>query len=128
MDPNIGHEQPWPSRDEVESLSARFLSLMTRAHCSACNGYYGLAFDQPVCPTCHAFLYANVHDAEINLQLVINFHLLGKYWLALHTRIPIFPAYCQSCKGWIKCNNIEEEKEGTRGSEVPALVANNSSL
>jgi ubiquitin-conjugating enzyme E2 D/E len=43
---------------------------MRRAHCSACNGYYGPAFDQPVCPTCHAFLYANIHDAEINLQLV----------------------------------------------------------
>ena len=67
-------ENPWPRRDEVESLSAKFSSLMTRAHCSACNGYYGPAFDQPVCPTCHAFLYANANDAEINLQLVGSLH------------------------------------------------------
>lgn len=66
----LEEEDNWPSRDEVQTLASKFSSLMTRNHCSACNGYYGPAFGQPVCPTCHAFLYANVHDAEINLQLM----------------------------------------------------------
>ena len=35
-----------------------------------CNGYYGPAFSQPVCATCHAFLYANDLDQEINLQIM----------------------------------------------------------
>ena len=35
-----------------------------------CNGYYGSSHGQPVCPTCHAFLYANDIDEEVNLQLL----------------------------------------------------------
>merc|ERR1712165_511433 len=39
--------------------------------CSACNGYYGQAHGQPVCLTCHAFLYASGLDAgNVNLQLM----------------------------------------------------------
>ncbi len=40
----------------------------TAPPCSSCNGYYGPSFSQPVCATCHAFLYANDLDAEVNLQ------------------------------------------------------------
>ena len=27
--------------------------------CCFCNGYYGPCFEEPVCPTCHAFLFPN---------------------------------------------------------------------
>ena len=37
--------------------------------CNACNGYYGPAHGQSVCPTCHAFLYANDLDLEVNVEL-----------------------------------------------------------
>eukprot|EP00096_Caligus_rogercresseyi_P000924 TRINITY_DN11490_c0_g1_i1.p1 TRINITY_DN11490_c0_g1~~TRINITY_DN11490_c0_g1_i1.p1 ORF type:complete len:375 (-),score=79.25 TRINITY_DN11490_c0_g1_i1:56-1180(-) len=30
--------------------------------CTTCNGYYGPSFGEPVCPTCHAFLYADDHE------------------------------------------------------------------
>ncbi len=92
----MGKNDEFPSRDEIEKLSTRFSSLMTRAHCSACNGYYGPAFGQPVCPTCHAFLYANVHDAEINIQLVIMlFHKLFRFKF-LHRGLP----QVMSCNFW----------------------------
>ncbi|XP_017892028.1 uncharacterized protein LOC108632156 isoform X2 [Ceratina calcarata] len=29
------------------------------AMCTFCNGYYGPCFEEPVCPTCHAFLFPN---------------------------------------------------------------------
>ena len=47
--------------------------------CSTCNGYYGPSFGQPVCATCHAFLYANDLDAEINLQETRSFALVLSY-------------------------------------------------
>ena len=39
-------------------------------HCAVCNGYYGPCFEQPVCGTCHAFLYANDLDAEVAQQMM----------------------------------------------------------
>ena len=45
-------------------------SLTSTAVCRACNGYYGPCFSEPVCATCHAFLYANDLDQEINLQIM----------------------------------------------------------
>jgi len=35
--------------------------------CRACNGYYGPCFSEPVCATCHAFLYASSLEQEILL-------------------------------------------------------------
>nr|ACO12872.1 Ubiquitin-conjugating enzyme E2-17 kDa [Lepeophtheirus salmonis] len=32
--------------------------------CTTCNGYYGPSFGEPVCATCHAFLYADDLDPE----------------------------------------------------------------
>ena len=37
--------------------------------CRACNGYYGPCFSEPVCATCHAFLYASSMEQEIQLGL-----------------------------------------------------------
>ena len=37
--------------------------------CRACNGYYGPCFSEPVCATCHAFLYASSLEQEIQLGL-----------------------------------------------------------
>lgn len=34
-------------------------ALTSTQTCRACNGYYGPCFSEPVCPTCHAFLYAS---------------------------------------------------------------------
>ena len=34
-------------------------ALTSTNTCRACNGYYGPCFSEPVCPTCHAFLYAS---------------------------------------------------------------------
>lgn len=38
--------------------------------CVACNGYYGPCFGQPVCATCHAFLYASQLEQEMNAQVL----------------------------------------------------------
>ena len=58
-----------PSQAAVSRVSSAFLASHCAA-CNACNGYYGPAFSQPVCATCHAFLYANDLDQEINLQIM----------------------------------------------------------
>jgi hypothetical protein len=34
-------------------------SQLSVSSCQACNGYYGPCFGEPVCATCHAFLYAS---------------------------------------------------------------------
>ena len=63
----------WPSRCTVDRVSSHLLSESRgdSGVCSACNGYYGHAHGQPVCLTCHAFLYASGLDAEnVNLQLM----------------------------------------------------------
>ena len=63
----------WPSRYMVDRVSSHLLSQSRgdSGVCSACNGYYGQAHGQPVCLTCHAFLYASGLDAEnVNLQLM----------------------------------------------------------
>ena len=61
--------RPGPSRASVSKVSSTFLTANC-AVCNVCNGYYGPAFSQPVCATCHAFLYANDLDQEINLQIM----------------------------------------------------------
>ena len=63
----------WPSRCVVDRVSNHLLSQSCgdTGVCSACNGYYGQSHGQPVCLTCHAFLYASGLDAEnVNLQLM----------------------------------------------------------
>lgn len=41
-------------------------SYLTHTHtCRACNGYYGPCFGEPVCATCHAFLYASSLEHEM---------------------------------------------------------------
>jgi len=42
--------------------------MVSGSSCATCHGYYGSANGQPVCPTCHAFLYANDVDVEANAQ------------------------------------------------------------
>ena len=42
---------------------------LTSSTCRACNGYYGPCFSEPVCATCHAFLYASSLEQEIELGL-----------------------------------------------------------
>ena len=55
----------------LHQTNHRFIhSLQGGSHCMTCNGYYGSSHGQPVCPTCHAFLYANDIDEEVNLQLL----------------------------------------------------------
>ena len=62
--------QGWPCRGCVNQTSSRLLSLMVSgSSCATCHGYYGSANGQPVCPTCHAFLYANDVDVEANAQV-----------------------------------------------------------
>ena len=58
-----------PSKKVVKSLANRYAENISNGVCSACNGYYGPAHGQAVCATCHAFLYANDLDQEVNLQL-----------------------------------------------------------
>lgn len=59
----------FPERSSVKLMSTRFSDAISNGVCSACNGYYGPAHGQSVCATCHAFLYANDLDAEVNVQL-----------------------------------------------------------
>ncbi len=58
-----------PKKSAIKVLATRFAEAISNGVCSACNGYYGAAHGQSVCPTCHAFLYANDLDAEVNVQL-----------------------------------------------------------
>ncbi len=59
-----------PKSKSVKILAQRFAnSISSDGVCSACNGYYGQAHGQCVCQTCHAFLYANDLDLEVNVQL-----------------------------------------------------------
>jgi len=44
-------------------------SQLTQHTCRACNGYYGPCFSEPVCATCHAFLYASSLEQEIQIQM-----------------------------------------------------------
>ena len=70
--PNNAHQKDTdvlPKRKAVKLMSNRFVDAISNGVCSACNGYYGPAHGQSVCPTCHAFLYANDLDLEVNVQL-----------------------------------------------------------
>lgn len=58
-----------PKRSNIKLLSNKFAEAISSGVCSACNGYYGAAHGQSVCATCHAFLYANDLDLEVNVQL-----------------------------------------------------------
>ena len=58
-----------PSKKLVKILANQYAENISNGVCSACNGYYGPAHGQSVCATCHAFLYANDLDQEVNLQL-----------------------------------------------------------
>jgi len=42
---------------------------LTSSTCRACNGYYGPCFSEPVCATCHAFLYASSLEQEVQLGI-----------------------------------------------------------
>ena len=70
----LNDNEGWPSRGMVDIASNHLLANSrgdSGGVCSACNGYYGQAHGQPVCFTCHAFLYASGLDAEnVNLQLM----------------------------------------------------------
>merc|ERR1712001_701334 len=73
MSSKSSNTNDWPSRCTVDRVSNELLSQSRgeSSVCSACNGYYGQAHGQPVCLTCHAFLYASGLDAEnVNLQLM----------------------------------------------------------
>lgn len=73
MSSKSSNTNDWPSRCTVDRVSNELLSQSRgeSSVCSACNGYYGQANGQPVCLTCHAFLYASGFDAEnVNLQLM----------------------------------------------------------
>ena len=59
----------FPKRNSVKLLASRFAEAISDGVCNACNGYYGPAHGQSVCATCHAFLYANDLDLEVNVQL-----------------------------------------------------------
>jgi len=48
--------------------------LSWQPSCTACNGYYGPCFGEPVCATCHAFLYASNLEQEINIQIMSEEH------------------------------------------------------
>ena len=69
-----GPDPDWPCRACVDETSRRLLSMMSGGgeeanNCASCQGYYGNANGQPVCATCHAFLYANDVDVEANAQV-----------------------------------------------------------
>ena len=55
-------------------------SIMQVHSCLACNGFYGPCFGEPVCATCHAFLYAS------QLEQVQYTHRTGLRYLP---RIPV---------------------------------------
>ena len=66
-----------PSRALVQRVSQSYLRLGSifsssssspQLVCLQCNGYYGPCFNEPVCSTCHAFLYANDLDHEVQVQ------------------------------------------------------------
>ena len=62
-------EKQKPSKKVVKTFANHYAQNISNGVCSACNGYYGPAHGQSVCATCHAFLYANDLDQEVNLQL-----------------------------------------------------------
>ena len=66
---NCQNKNEIPKRKSVKLLASRFADAISDGVCSACNGYYGPAHGQSVCATCHAFLYANDLDLEVNVQL-----------------------------------------------------------
>ncbi|CAD7000682.1 uncharacterized protein LOC101448324 [Ceratitis capitata] len=61
--------------DEDEELAKATeedtFSFSSSTACWVCNGYYGPNFDEPLCGTCHAFLY-NTQAAEEELQTTIS--------------------------------------------------------
>uniref|UniRef100_A0A1L8DT91 E2 ubiquitin-conjugating enzyme n=1 Tax=Nyssomyia neivai TaxID=330878 RepID=A0A1L8DT91_9DIPT len=48
---------------ELKTFSDNFV-FSNLSTCWVCNGYYGPCFGQPVCGTCHAFLFPAVTDEE----------------------------------------------------------------
>uniref|UniRef100_A0A1B0D1A4 E2 ubiquitin-conjugating enzyme n=1 Tax=Phlebotomus papatasi TaxID=29031 RepID=A0A1B0D1A4_PHLPP len=53
---------------ELKDFSDNF-SFSNLSTCWVCNGYYGPCFGQPVCGTCHAFLFPAVTDDIVVTQL-----------------------------------------------------------
>ncbi|XP_059614415.1 uncharacterized protein LOC132260371 [Phlebotomus argentipes] len=49
---------------ELKDFSDNF-AFSNLSSCWVCNGYYGPCFGQPVCGTCHAFLFPSVTDDEV---------------------------------------------------------------
>lgn len=72
---NTNHGNPAHNHAAIEGRAAHINNVVGAGQrvCSACNGYYGPAFNQHVCATCHAFLYAQDVDAEVgNLQQLMS--------------------------------------------------------
>jgi len=53
-----------PSNQNLEDPDLWEVQLQVES-CTACNGYYGPCFGEPVCATCHAFLYASHLELEM---------------------------------------------------------------
>ncbi|XP_033228129.1 uncharacterized protein LOC117179973 isoform X2 [Belonocnema kinseyi] len=43
--------------DKCEKVNAKITVELETISCYICNGYYGPCFEEPVCATCHAFLF-----------------------------------------------------------------------
>ncbi|XP_050319918.1 uncharacterized protein LOC126752920 [Bactrocera neohumeralis] len=54
-----------------EAAQEDTFSFSCSSACWVCNGYYGPNFDEPLCGTCHAFLY-NTQAAEEELETTIS--------------------------------------------------------
>ncbi|XP_049309040.1 uncharacterized protein LOC105233757 [Bactrocera dorsalis] len=54
-----------------EAAQEETFSFSCSSACWVCNGYYGPNFDEPLCGTCHAFLY-NTQAAEEELETTIS--------------------------------------------------------
>lgn len=54
----VCNESLYVDEEFVEYIPCPEFHFPTRS-CTFCNGYYGPCFEEPVCPTCHAFLFPN---------------------------------------------------------------------
>ncbi|XP_075152253.1 modifier of rpr and grim, ubiquitously expressed [Haematobia irritans] len=55
--------------EEQNQLHEDHFNFPNSSTCWVCNGYYGPNFDEPLCSTCHAFLYNTEHAEELETTI-----------------------------------------------------------
>lgn len=74
----------------LHSISSHSLWLQNSCTCSVCNGYYAPSFGEPLCGTCHAFLFPVIAEEKRSTDLSDNDEDSGNDEPAAHAMVFVF--------------------------------------